>query len=86
VIMKYNGSPISQTSELLNYLNRTQPKQTVQLEVLRDDKAKVITATLTTAPDDTPAKSDRGTTASTKKGPILGVAIRTLNEIEKSRL
>lgn len=86
VIMKYNGSPISRTSELLNYLNRTQPAQTVQLEVLRDDKPKVISATLTIAPDDTPAKDDNAADVKSKKGPILGVAIRSLNEVEKSRL
>jgi serine protease Do len=87
VILKYNDSPISRTSELLNYLNRTQPNQSVKLEVLRDDKRKVITATLTVAPDDTPAKVDNNST-STKpnKGPVIGVAIRALTEQEKIRL
>jgi serine protease Do len=87
VILKYNGSPISRTSELLNYLNRTQPNQSVKLEVLRDDKPKVITATLTVAPDDTPAKVDNtNTSAKPNKGPIIGVAIRALTEQEKNRL
>jgi len=86
VIMKYNGSPISRTSELLNYLNRTQSGQSVRLEVLRDDKPRVITATLTTAPDDTPAKADSTAAAKVKKGPVLGVAIRNLTEQEKNRL
>ncbi|RKG39264.1 Do family serine endopeptidase [Acinetobacter rongchengensis] len=86
VIMKYNGSPISRTSELLNYLNRTQPGQSVQLEVLRDDKPKVITATLASAPDDTPAKNDSTTITKPRKGPILGVAIRGLSEPEKNKL
>lgn len=86
VIMKYNGSAISRTSELLNYLNRTQPTQTVQLEVLRDDKPKVISATLTVAPDDTPAKADIATAAKVNKGPVLGVAIRSLTEQEKNKL
>lgn len=87
VILKYNGSPISRTSELLNYLNRTQPNQSVKLEILRDDKPRVITATLSVAPDDTPAKVDN-TNASAKpnKGPIIGVAIRALTEQEKNRL
>ena len=87
VIMKYNGSPISRTSELLNYLNRTQPEQSVKLEVLRDDKPKVISATLTIAPDDTPAKDDANATKTTKanRGPVLGVAIRGLSEAEKSK-
>ncbi len=86
VIMKYNGSPISRTSELLNYLNRTQPGQSVRLEVLRDDKPKAISATLTVAPDDTPAKND-ATQTSTKarKGPVLGVSIRNLTEQEKGK-
>ncbi|MFH7353379.1 Do family serine endopeptidase [Acinetobacter bereziniae] len=87
VILKYNGSPISRTSELLNYLNRTQPNQSVKLEVLRDDKPRVITATLTVAPDDTPAKVDNTTTsAKPHKGPVIGVAIRALSEQEKNRL
>ncbi|ATZ64574.1 MULTISPECIES: Do family serine endopeptidase [Acinetobacter] len=87
VILKYNGSPISRTSELLNYLNRTQPNQSVKLEVLRDDKPRVITATLTVAPDDTPAKVDNTTTsAKPHKGPVIGVAIRALTEQEKNRL
>lgn len=86
VIMKYNGSAISRTSELLNYLNRTQPTQTVQLEVLRDDKPKVISAILTVAPDDTPAKADIVTAAKVNKGPVLGIAIRSLTEQEKNKL
>ncbi|KAF1018262.1 MAG: Periplasmic pH-dependent serine endoprotease DegQ [Acinetobacter bereziniae] len=87
VILKYNDSPISRTSELLNYLNRTQPNQSVKLEVLRDDKRKVITATLTVAPDDTPAKVDNNSTsAKPNKGPVIGVAIRALTEQEKNRL
>ena len=87
VILKYNGTPISRTSELLNYLNRTTPNQSIQLEVLRDDRPRVIAATLTTAPDDTPAKGERNSSTTTaRKGPVLGVAIRALSEVEKSRL
>ena len=59
VILKYNGTPISRTSELLNYLNRTAPQQQVQLEILRDDKRRSLSATLSAAPDDTPAKQAR---------------------------
>ncbi|WP_089604615.1 Do family serine endopeptidase [Acinetobacter piscicola] len=86
VIMKYNGTPISRTGELLNYLNRTQPGQSVQLEVLRDDKPKVITATLAAAPDDTPAKNDATAVTKPRKGPVLGVVIRGLSEPEKNKL
>ena len=86
VIMKYNGTAISRTADLLNYLNRTQPNQTIQMEVLRDDKPKVITATLTIAPDTTPAKDDEASTTAVRKGPVLGVAIRALTEVEKQRL
>ncbi|WP_411687016.1 Do family serine endopeptidase [Acinetobacter indicus] len=84
VILKYNGTPISRTSELLNYLNRTAPKQTIQLEVLRDDRRRNISATLSTAPDDTPAKSN--VTPSQNKGPVLGVAIRNLSAAEMRQL
>ena len=83
VILKYNGSPISRTGDLMNYLNRTVPNQSIQLEVLRNDQAKVLTAVLSTAPDDTPAQQ---ATSTNQRGPILGVAIRSLAPIEKSRL
>ncbi|WP_151829746.1 Do family serine endopeptidase [Acinetobacter ursingii] len=83
IIMKYNGSPISRTSDLLNYLNRTMPKQKIQLEILRDGKPRGISATLTTAPDDTPATSERATQ---QNGPVLGMAIRNLTPTEQSRL
>ena len=87
VILKYNGTAISRTSDLLNYLNRTTPNQMVQLEILRDDKTQIISATLTTAPDDTPAKAEnRISMAQAKKGPILGVAIRSLSESERNKL
>lgn len=80
VILKFNGTPISRTSELLNYLNRAVPNQSIQLEVLRDDSRRNISATLDTAPDDTPAKADAEQQQS--KGPILGVSIRDLNAAE----
>ncbi len=84
VILKYNGSPISRTSELLNYLNRAAPNQNIQLEVLRDDSRRNITATLGTAPDDTPAKSEA--VPQQGKGPVLGVSIRDLNAAEQKQL
>ncbi|MDD4851853.1 MAG: Do family serine endopeptidase [Acinetobacter towneri] len=83
VILKYNGTPISRTSELLNYLNRSVPNQSIQLEVLRDDKRRNITATVSTAPDDTPAKNNPETAA---KGPVLGVSIRDLTVAEQRQL
>ncbi|WP_180126480.1 MULTISPECIES: Do family serine endopeptidase [unclassified Acinetobacter] len=83
VILKFNGTPISRTGELLNYLNRTGPNQSIQLEVLRDDKRQNISATLITAPDDTPAKAEK---TSVKKGPVIGVSIRNLNADELKQL
>lgn len=83
VILKYNGSAISRTSDLLNYLNRTLPNQVIQLQVLRDDKIRNISATLTTAPDDTPAKAEQ---TAQQKGPVLGVTIRNLTATEQSQL
>lgn len=84
VILKFNGSAISRTSELMNYLTRAVPGQSIQLEVLRDDGRRNISATLTTAPDDTPAKADAEQPKS--KGPVLGVAIRDLNANELRQL
>lgn len=83
VILKFNGTPISRTGELLNYLNRTGPNQSIQLEVLRDDKRHNITATLATAPDDTPAKE---TVEPVRKGPVIGVSIRNLSADELNQL
>ena len=83
VILKFNGSAISRTSDLLNYLNRTLPNQVIQLQVLRDDKVRNISATLTTAPDDTPAKVEQ---TAQQKGPVLGVTIRNLKANEQSQL
>jgi len=42
-----------------------------------------ITATLTTAPDNTPAKTN---TPVQNKGPVLGIAIRNLTEAESRQL
>ena len=86
VILKFNGTPISRTSDLLNYLNRTLPNQSINLEVLRDDKPRVISATLTTSPDDTPAKSTGNSTTKAQKGPVLGISIRGLSPAELERL
>ncbi|WP_326518973.1 Do family serine endopeptidase [Acinetobacter sp. CAAS 2-6] len=83
VILKYNGNPISRTSELLNYLNRSVPKQSISLEILRDDKIRQLSATLTSAPDETPATAG---SASQKQGPVLGMTIRTLSEAERAQL
>ncbi|AYA04387.1 Do family serine endopeptidase [Acinetobacter sp. WCHAc010034] len=84
VILKFNGTPISRTSELLNYLNRAAPNQSIQLEVLRDDSRRNISAMLSTAPDDTPAKADAAQQPS--KGPVLGISIRDLNASELNQL
>lgn len=83
VILKLNGTSVLRTSDLLYALNKVQPNQTVQFEVLRDDKTRNISATLATAPDETPAT---GTQASTSKGPVLGMSIRDLAEPEKNAL
>lgn len=81
VILKINGTSISRTSDLLNVLNRVAPGQTVQLDVLRDEKIRTISATLGTAPDDTPAAEDKNNPTSG-----LGMSIRNLTEAEQSRL
>lgn len=83
IVLKYNGAAISRTSELLNYLNRSVPNQTIQLEILRDDKTRNISATLTTAPDDTPAKAEQD---AENAGPKIGVAIRDLSPSELAQL
>ena len=81
VILKLNGNSISRTSDLIYRLNRIAPNQTIQLEVLRDDKIRTIPATLGTAPDDTPAAEDKNNPTNG-----LGMNIRDLTEAEQSRL
>lgn len=81
VILKANGAPISRTSDLLYSLNRIAPNQTVQLEILRDDKTRTISATLGTAPDDTAADAEKNNPTSG-----LGMSIRDLSAAEQARL
>lgn len=83
VILQINGVAISRTTDLLNYLNRLAPNQSIRLQILRDEKLSTINATLSVAPDDTPAKT-AGTAQN--QGPSLGVTIRNLSEAEKSQL
>ena len=81
VILKLDGNSISCTSDLIYRLNRIAPNQTIQLEVLRDDKIRTISATLSVAPDDTPAAEDKNNPTNG-----LGMNIRDLTEAEQSRL
>ena len=81
VILKLEGNSISRTSDLIYRLNRIAPNQTIQLEVLRDDKIRTIAATLSVAPDDTPAAEDKNNPTNG-----LGMNIRDLTEAEQSRL
>ena len=81
VILKLDGNSISRTSDLIYRLNRIAPNQTIQLEVLRDDKIRTIAATLSVAPDDTPAAEDKNNPTNG-----LGMNIRDLTETEQSRL
>lgn len=82
IILAFNGTPISRTANLLNYLNRVSPQQTINLDILRNDKRQKITATLTTAPDETPS-----TALAQKKQDIeLGAAIRDLSSAELQSL
>ena len=66
---------------LIYRLNRIAPNQTIQLEVLRDDKIRTISATLSTAPDEHLLLKDK-----TIQGNGLGMAIRDLTEAEKASL
>lgn len=81
VILKINGAPISRTSDLLYTLNRISPNQTIRLEILRDERVRTVSATLGTAPDDTPATGDKNSPTSG-----LGMSIRNLTPTEQSRL
>ncbi len=84
VILKFNTTPINQTSQLLNLLHRTAPSQVIELQVLRNDKLQSISATLAVAPDSTPA-TQKLETQKANKGPVLGIAIRNLSQDELRR-
>ena len=81
VILKLNGTSISRTGDLLYALNRIAPNQKIDLEILRDDKTRTISATLGTAPDDTAAAEDKNNPTNG-----LGMSIRTLTADEQNRL
>ena len=81
VILKLNGSPILRTSTLLYALNRIAPNQKINLEILRNDQTRTITATLGTAPDNTEAATDKNNLTSS-----LGMSIRSLTASEQTRL
>lgn len=84
VILKLNGIAIPSTLQLFTYLNRAVPGQTLNFEILRDDKTHNIPVTLVTAPDDTPAKNVGK--ESQAKGPTLGVGIRNMAPAELAQL
>ncbi len=50
---------------------------------MRDDKIRNISATLTTAPDETPAPVEQ---TAQNKGPVLGITIRNLTANEQKQL
>lgn len=84
VILKLNGINIPNTVQLFSYLNRAVPGQTLNFEILRDDKRQNISATLATAPDDTPATATGKNTQT--QGPNIGVTIRDLSAEEHAQL
>lgn len=84
IVLSYNNVSISQTTDLINLINRTKPNQAVSMTVQRNEKPLTVTTVLTAAPDDTPAtenlKTDQG------KGPSLGMQLRDLTPIERDKL
>lgn len=84
IILSYNGTPINRTTDLINLINRTRPNQTASMVVQRNSKQLSLSATLTSAPDDTPPaesmKTDQG------KGPSLGMQLRDLTPAESQSL
>lgn len=84
IILSYNGSTITRTTDLINLINRTRPNQTATMLVQRNNKQITLNATLTSAPDDTPPaesmKTDQG------KGPSLGMQLRDLTPAESQSL
>lgn len=84
IILDYNGTTITRTTDLINLINRTHPNQSASMVVQRNGKQLSLKATLTSAPDDTPPaesmKTDQG------KGPSLGMQLRDLTPAESQTL
>lgn len=87
VILKFNGQPISRTSDLMDYLYRASPNQQVKLEILRQGKLQVIPVQLGVAPDTTNTKKEQPSIQQNQKDKqVLGMILRTLTAQERQRI
>jgi serine protease Do len=84
IILSYNNTPITRSTDLINLINRTRPNTSIPMLIQRAGKPLTVTATLQAALDDTPAND--ATTANPTGGPVLGLRVRDLNPTEKSQL
>lgn len=84
IILAYNGTAISRTTDLINFINRARPNQSASLSVQRNDKPLAVSVTFSNAPDDTPAADNLKTNEG--KGPSLGMQLRDLTPVERDRL
>jgi len=74
VIVRYDGSDITDVQQLRNLVANTLPGTRVKLEILRNGKTEPITATVGTLSEETAAASETGATLLTK----LGLSVQTL--------
>lgn len=84
IVLSYNNTPITRSTDLINLINRTRPNTSVPLLIQRGAKQLTVNATLQAAPDDTPASD--ANSANPTGGPILGLRVRDLNSTEKAQL
>ncbi len=83
IVLSYNGTAITRTTDLINLINRARPNQSATLTVQRNEKPVTATVTFTTAPDDTPAADNAKTNEG--KGPSLGMQLRELTPQERDK-
>jgi serine protease Do len=83
IILSYNNTPITRSTDLINLINRTRPNTSIPMLIQRAGKPLSITATLQAAIDDTPASD--AAAASAAGGPVLGLHVRDLSPIEKAQ-
>ena len=82
VIVKFDGQVIKEATDLAPLVGRVVPGTTVQLDIVRAGKAKIIKVKIAPMPSD---HVDEGSSQDTKAENLLGVAVREITKDERKR-
>lgn len=87
IILGFNGTPITRAADLINLINRSQPGQTANIDLLRDGKRMTVKTTLKRAEDEDDTTDTAGTDSSDSQSSRgrLGLAVREMNPAEQAR-